>query len=115
MEARELRIGNLLESANSERVFSVTIEDLVIIEAGSKCRPIQLTEEWLLKFGFKKEDDFFDGEYIFSKTTNEICLQISFNREKFFFVDSLWKIELKHVHSFQNLCFELTGKELDIC
>lgn len=55
MEAKELRIGNLVQSKEN-RPFEITLEDLSFIEAGSTCKPIPLTEEWLLKFGCSEKN-----------------------------------------------------------
>ena len=61
MEAKELRIGNWVSTTDiliPKHVIKA--EDIVSIEDGSfenlglDVKPIPLTEEWLLKFGFEK-------------------------------------------------------------
>lgn len=59
MDTRELRIGNLVERI-THRKEHVCFEIVESIEGkyygelpSSTCYPISLTEEWLLKFGFK--------------------------------------------------------------
>jgi len=73
--------------------------------------PIQVTEEWLLKFGFKHiKDNWYN---IFS---NENTFNV------YLFTDKRFRIEivnqsicvLNHVHQLQNLYFALTNKELKI-
>ena len=102
MNANELRIGNLLENWYGDNYFEVTIEDLQIIYNGkSKAKPILLTEEWLLKFGFKKvaENDFILGKYSLYYLLYYDGYRVS-------------EITPKYVHQLQNLYFALTGKEL---
>ena len=61
LSAKELRIGNLAQYANDERVFvdligktiEVTAADILsIYNDNIPVEPIQLTEEWIKKFGF---------------------------------------------------------------
>jgi hypothetical protein len=91
MKANELRIGNLIQSREN-RIFEVTLEDLQFIEAGSLCKPITLTEEWLLKF------DKIDW---ISKDIKGVFFW--FNGEKKY---------IKFVHSLQNTYFCIEQKEL---
>jgi hypothetical protein len=58
MKASELRLGNWVEQPNDgvTRVTAVLNDLQIKTETGyvdKYCRPIPLTEEWLLKFGFK--------------------------------------------------------------
>lgn len=134
MKANELRIGNLVEAcgvicklhsltedafycrplkkSDVKKISSVAIYDF---------KPIQLTEEWLIKFGFKKEVlsdgsayyytlDLNDDKYCDLSISNgdkNGCIEITlFPYEEWF--------RYKHVHQLQNLYFALTGKELTI-
>jgi hypothetical protein len=88
-------------------------------EKGFPFKPIPLTEEWLLKFGFE-ENRIIIGE--------SLWLELDFNSPTYphynifvkqlntdLMIDSvLMDIELKHVHSLQNLYFALTNEELII-
>lgn len=73
-------------------------------------KPIPLTQEWLLKFGFEiKKLESYRGEYYMSSISGMVY---------YFFTDSN-EIEkqgssytCKHVHQLQNLYFALTQKEL---
>lgn len=70
--------------------------------------PIPITEEWLLKFGFKEYSltpdcyftDIFDSIY----KTNEGFFYSNY--------EPSGKIKIDFVHQLQNLYFALTGKEL---
>jgi hypothetical protein len=87
----------------------------------SKIKPIKLTEEWLLKFGFKWEDkykihcgrDLPDGNtLIFYFSNGEIT-----NTQIYNAFDQPQVIifrPIKYVHQLQNLYYALTSKELTI-
>jgi hypothetical protein len=133
MEAKELRIGNLI-SANYvyegqvktfER-FNDTL-NVVFFSDGKPngigeylydVKPIPLTEEWLLKFGFEWDD-------VETKTnggTEKMLLKdiLLMKRHQ----DTLWVAcpygylisphRTLYVHQLQNLYFALTGEELTI-
>lgn len=128
MEARELRIGNLVEypnwSNNKDKcIFEIgsisKLNDEITVTKGlikisSKniyyFKPIPLTEEWLLKFGFDNTlagiPSFHNGMFgLFWENcslfllTQGVCLEIPY---------------IKSVHHLQNLYFALTGEELTI-
>jgi hypothetical protein len=104
MEAKDLRIGNFVVT-NFKREKEVTdIDHVSFIEDFMKLYdPIPLTEEWLLKFGFKIDKQHecdFASIGVFT---------ISF-RDNFFYDYT----NLKYVHQLQNLYFALTGEELTI-
>lgn len=109
MKANELRIGNLIQSRGN-CVFEVTAEDLQFIEAGSLCKPIPLTEEWILKLGFDQtiheNGDFFTNGDLFLKNL-DINYTAVFGKQALYY-------EIKHVHELQNLYFALTCHELTI-
>lgn len=80
-----------------------------------KCKPVQLTEEWLSKFGFEYEDLGDDTPYEWYKKDNiEIW---DFNGE-YWICDMLdqyvFEKEIKYVHQLQNLYFALTNTELEV-
>lgn len=108
IKANELRIGNLVHT-NFEREKQIT--DIKPIDFRENYLnlydPIPLTEEWLLKFGFEKENILSDGT-------------ISFKFNPYFYFNPLKKEgyicihtpPIKYVHQLQNLYFSLTGEEL---
>ena len=55
MESKELRIGNYVRTEVTHSVIKVDIYDLANLKE-QQLEPITLTEDWLLKFGFKKID-----------------------------------------------------------
>jgi hypothetical protein len=116
MKANELRIGNTINYVTLNNVKLVTVDASLIMElepdsgAGSNrlYKPIPLTEEWLLKFGFEKVSgwDYYKGwikDYV----------ELECDCYGFDYVNNIDK-EVKHVHQLQNLYFALTGKELEL-
>ena len=130
MEARELRIGNLVYSyaewhqISCEQVSTVSVvfNNSVILAHGlevklNKIKPIPLTEDWLLKLGFGRCDD-----HVMSiKCFDELLIEYDYHFHRCFVVidtdtttDIKWVTHIKHVHQLQNLYFALTGEELKI-
>lgn len=114
MEAKELRLDNLVYYKHSEDtdevIHSVNKLDIDVNKIYNY-KPIPLTEDWLIKFGFKGRVDF--------KWKMNIGVQIIDNNIYFAFKDignvifhSM--IMVKHVHQLQNLYFALTGEGLTI-
>ena len=131
LSATELRIGNIIKLSESNEIFMAyeicsygfrvrnKNEDTWIEEW--QFEGIQLTEEWLLRFGFEKakhshgydcyiKDGFdFDivshGRYwVLAIYTDESCTNsLYFAHGRF-----------EYVHQLQNLYFALTGEELTI-
>jgi len=111
MKANELRIGNLITARYQDdyAVNQVVVNSVSEIGVNrcygetefyiENCEPIPLTEEWLVRFGFKLG---VKGHF---KTHG--------NNYKFNLY--MYNVNLyKHVHQLQNLYFALTGEELEI-
>ena len=110
MKANELRIGNWYDhNGIPKQATPNTIEEVWESER-SWCKPIPLTEEWLLKFGFEKEKEnyswYFKGKVIIN-VFNDVAYKLN--------TGGCTRYEpFKHVHQLQNLYFALTGEELTI-
>lgn len=118
MKAQELRIGNIVNYYGDDfpngTQCTVDSEDIRLMDNNpvyaSEHKPILLTEEWLIKFGFKNE---VGNEWAAAKGLFVI--------EKF---DLLYNFSagsgcalsrsIKYVHELQNLFFAITGQELTI-
>lgn len=144
MKASELRIGNYLhdgedrlcrveELRNDERYEELEDEedndniDAPAIEEAITTlpnKPIPLTEDWLLKFGFGKILAWFIELPNNSKleltinndnSTIQYYCYVRNHRTAIEFDDySLLRKDLQHVHQLQNLYFALTGTELTL-
>jgi len=119
MKATELRIGNWINYIGSGDVQLSSKEALcnVFDDLESEyplSSPIPLTEEWLLKFGFKERDD---ERYRDIRICNKLYLAIEIKKLEAIIGDAIeWTkpIKIKYVHQLQNLYFALTGEELTI-
>lgn len=73
-------------------------------------KPIPITEEWLLKFGFFKHNN----AYVLEKP-NENIMNFKFSIwSDFTYNSSESPVELKYVHQLQNLYFCLCGTHLKL-
>jgi hypothetical protein len=111
MKVNELRIGNWYDQFNNHH--KATWATLKQLDEAPKsqlwCKPIPLTEEWLLKFGFERRQI----KDLISYTLPKLELyQYASNNNKIFFEYADGEVELKYVHQLQNLYFALTGEEL---
>ncbi len=117
MKASELRIGNLvMDGKEIEQVNARMIDMLVKIEADFD--PIPLTEEWLLKLGFKQcgyEMLSWKHETLLPSFNLDGINWADFDEPDYQFLnykvaDEILRID--YVHQLQNLYFALTGEEL---
>jgi len=121
MKASELRIGNLVDLGN--RIAKVTeinhlacvVVDLEetqdTIEDYERVKGIILTEEWLLKFGFERQENNWKTlDLHFATISWERLAGTALSFEK----ESIYLPHIKYVHQLQNLYFALTEEELEI-
>jgi len=130
IDACQLRIGNMVRFVDTKETCPIyqiehrfrktyRVNDL---NDNDQIEPIPLTEEWILKMGFyinengEPEKETVDGM--------DIALSISMNESPYkyspWFVNKenltyyIMGVDVKYVHSLQNLYFALTGQELTI-
>jgi hypothetical protein len=112
MKATELRIGNWVQFKYTETPVRITLGDFVREykdEHLDDYEPIPLTEEWLVKFGFEKDDGIWEHKELMWS-----C-EISGDDDSFNFKRlglDIPCIGIFYVHQLQNLYFALTGQEL---
>jgi hypothetical protein len=135
MKATELRIGNLVSyRGESDCIVSNlgnSFEALRMIGGnlqpyGSddirEFKPIPLTEEWLLKFGFERygsiESGWFKRDY--TEIYQDTRIQINVKSGSLTVEDAhagipvYISVMVKEVNLLQNLIFALTGEELEV-
>ena len=123
MKQEELRIGNLIQwEDDSNDIVQVTgisfdhdeyfvsYKETTRNEKGdallSEFIPIPLTEEWLIKFGFKQDSDLKNSLCKNGIWFNKVNMEATYLSQKL--------IKIKYVHQLQNLYFALTGEELKV-
>ena len=127
IKAEELMIGNFVNHTDDEDTWVMTIETLAAEGCHTECNgifdyieaellePIPLTEEWLLKFGFKT--DFYGGQgnvcYYASKGKFKIYSLEDNKSYQYDYTTNMFTM-IKHVHELQNLYYALKKQELTI-
>jgi hypothetical protein len=119
MKANEFRIFNLVYLCKNgiEKEYSIDSGfDLYKLDE-SDCndiKPIPLTDEWLLKFGFIFESE--DEGYLDLSNENRIFINLYNQENRTYLENDLGDIidlpKIEYVHTLQNLYFALTGEEL---
>jgi len=122
MTASELRIGNWVDVLGiSREVLGISnklrpdcgyyeFSGLIPLK-GIHINPIPITEEWLLKFGFKdvfNEGWFQINDFWIQSNSGDIWLGTKTNTWRSLKLN----VSVKRVHQLQNLYFALTGEEL---
>jgi hypothetical protein len=118
MEAKELRLGNLVNK--NGRPHAINMLDFIGgQDSFDKFTPIQFTEELLLKCGFEKEyeesNEWSNYDSVGQDTDDSIVIEFV-NREFYYTAGEGVMLSRKYhyLHELQNLCFALTGTELQI-
>ena len=120
MEVNELRVGNFVweEYGGLYEVININSEGFGYVDLRKptfKCigryeigsvKPIALTEEWLVKFGFEKDDTIWIKHPIYGLLEK--------NGRFFVELGETGGIYVKYIHQLQNLYFALTGEELKL-
>ena len=130
MQAKDLRIDNWFYAVHPvDGLFEMQVRGIAqdgTIETdaygntygtidcyGDSCKPIPLTEEWLLRFGFEYSTMgiFKIKDFVVVKWEGEDAEFRQWNANS---GEPRSTTYIKHVHQLQNLYFALTGKELEI-
>ena len=111
----ELRLGNIISDIHAAEEFSAIVHKITAnrIEYGlsykshpNNLKPIKITEEWLLRFGFKEVDSKIG--ILSSYLKNRVMISVS-NSNIYYFKRYHM---INGIHQLQNLYFALTGTEL---
>ena len=121
MKQNEIRVGNCLIDpraydkelnkkfgVDDSPYFKVTARDIQFAE---EYKPIPLTEEILLKCGFKKDTK---GVLVLNKNIYSLILWGGEVSVYLKIDESVLSIEINYLHQLQNLYFALSGQELEV-
>lgn len=107
INTKDFRIGNLVEILGEVKEITGVIRYGIYFEGGycpnkeDWIKPIPITEDWLVKFGFEEAlNGWWCSDEIFSYKDG--CF--GFGVDRF--------TEIKYIHQLQNIYFANTGKEL---
>lgn len=117
MKVNELRIGNYVNYIGHEtQITGTSIGYVSTLSSGSlnqgQVEPIPLTEEWLLKLGFKKTYSLnYEGQIgamaIMARiSSGKLYLEVPYG---IYLGDTI-----QFVHDYQNLYFALMKRELEV-
>ena len=112
MKANELRIGNLVDTPGGvEEVIAIQSNGVFYTtnykNSWAEIKPIPLTEEWLMKFGFERAKNGFSIGLIEIRGSGTVMYGNDASRRNMGWVRS--------VHELQNLYFAISvGHELTI-
>ena len=122
MKANELRINNwvlhggVIQFVESINNTSTGMADCCLSEHDNGCRdikPIPLTEEWLIKFGFEVEKKIGNRDRF--NVYKKGCLTFNTSHQRWWLSGIHSPFNPKYVHQLQNLYHSLTGGlELEI-
>lgn len=106
MKVNEIRVGNFIKNSGvTVIVDSNYISDLELETLNSiHFKPILLTEEWLLKLGFRKLDKY-------SYTKNGFFIHYRVRKGSFIYSG---KTKVKYLHHLQNLYLDIKNEELKV-
>jgi len=120
LKNNELRIGNICQWSEFSKIgngqFTISLGNLPFVK---DMNPIWLTDEWFIKFGFKRSGGYWyhyidDYHYCFREGNKKWSFSIEYTDDhsvedfKKYFVSS----GIEYVHQLQNLWFSLTQTEL---
>lgn len=128
LKANELRLGNWVNSKIKgctrikEGYVQLLEEQLYYLfdvdDDWERIDPIPLTEEWLVKFGFDKDEEYDEGglvDYRFILMNGSLEFVSFWNSEDLMVINQPQTgVDIEHVHQLQNLYFALTSQELTI-
>lgn len=123
MNAGELRIGNWISHQGIEfEVLGLDMEYVLLKSNINKfhsfevkhklIKPIPITEEWLIKFGFVQASEF-KQHYLLECEFGELEYAF-FDASNSLWIDGVWIKNINYVHQLQNIHFDLTQTQLQI-
>lgn len=133
LKSNEIRIGNYVLANNKvETIYGIS-EDYPFLDTTEygfgaidwrDIKPIELTEDWFVRFGFKKVNEYYhipclDIDYCFKYADfrDDYGFYIQYTDSPFAEDDGKYypvSFRIKYVHQLQNLYFALVGEELKL-
>lgn len=125
IKAQDLRIGNYIQDEVGSIFLVAGLQEVSIMTTSGGgyftekiFTGVELTEDWLLKFGFQKTADLFIRSDIAVSLKNKFLYRNWVATDKEVYEKYTGWLpcasDLNYVHQLQNLFFALTGEELTI-
>jgi len=110
IKSSDIRIGNWILSPDGKPMQVYAEIFLDIEDVGIEFNPIELTPEWLLKYGVKSDD----GSWEYQINVGAIKWYFRWNVEWYSELGGIYMgSHIKYVHQLQNLYYSLTENELN--
>ena len=107
MKANEIRLGNYYDHNGEYRQVTPSVIEEVWNAERTWCKPIPLTEEWLIKMGFNRSGLYYH--------LNDVYIHTMGIFEPYFYYQYNGKeCIIESLHQLQNLFYCLCGEELTI-
>lgn len=118
MKAQELRISNIVEYLIRDEMDAkkewwepsqIDAQDILWLSQNpddEDYRPMTLTEEWLVRFGFEKSPIGW-----FTMPIGSLTIYVDMAAKTVMF-SNIVLTNFQHIHRLQNLIFDFTGEEL---
>ena len=117
MKATELRIGNIVWLVSKSKEWEILSGQEIDTGCDSNdFKPIPLTEEWLVRFGFIFQDEILNVRRFISPSGVYTVYWFNNDVEWGWSIDgALYDLKFgRYVHEAQNCNFALTGEELEL-
>lgn len=128
MKTNELRIGNIVETWDSDyprgennmfinRIIGIGQKTVVFSDSSHagylEIEGIRITDEWLIKLGFEKKDTVFSKIWIRKDSSSyydsgELCRSTGLDE------DAVFSVSVQYVHELQNAWFVFESEELEV-
>ncbi|MCT4135056.1 hypothetical protein HZP67_10000 [Elizabethkingia anophelis] len=109
MNPAELRIGNYVETKNGIKVVSQVTVDSHCYFLEDHVKPINVTKEWLLKFGFGHTTIIYVKGMVLRLVDKHLAGGFEDNE---YGIEH--EVKINYVHQLQNLFYALTSEELKL-
>ena len=118
MKASDLRIGNFVKHKQGQEIIEQVDESWLVPEMAhlieQTYESVPITEEWLLKFGFKA----IVGKKLWFTIPMTQGVQLDYDNGTFYLsghgIHVTFIAGIQEVHTLQNFYFEKTAKELKL-
>ena len=128
MEAKNFRIGNIIRPFTQDgyelEIRPLKASEIFMVDNHPEStKPVDLTEDWLIKFGFTEGNKCYKNAYSLDVLKTDFYLRPSYLDGFYWgFNISDEKLDcelndvkpLKYVHELQNLFFAITRTELEL-
>jgi len=109
MQVYQFKSGNNMFYPKSGGSIGLVFGDETFSQMDEFIKPIPITEKWLKDFGFKRQNNAWNGPH-----KDDFSLWNPIGETDFTLNDTVLCPKVDYVHQLQNLYYTLTGKDLKV-